>query len=89
MTEAKPTLERGAEYVVQYAGGPSDGQSDHRISTDGSWDDSLTVLAAEAGNEVLITYDATSWREIGGVYYVTYSYDASESEALEDPEDRD
>jgi len=89
MSDAKPTLARGDEYIVIYSGGPSDGQTDRRISTDGSWDDELTVLAAEAGNETLINYDATSWREVGGVYHVTYVYDAGESEAVEDPEDRD
>lgn len=89
MTDAKPTLARGDEYIVIYSGGPSDGQTDHRISTDGSWDDELTVLAAEAGNETLINYDATSWREVGGVYHVTYTYDAKDSEEVEDPEDRD
>lgn len=89
MTDAKPTLARGDEYIVIYSGGPSDGQTDRRISTDGSWDDELTVLAAEAGNETLINYNAISWREVGGVYHVTYSYDASESEEVEDPEERD
>lgn len=89
MTDAKPTLAHGAEYIVIYSGGPSDGQTDRRISTDGSWDDELTVLAAEAGNETLINYNATSWREVGGVYHVTYSYDASESEEVEDPDERD
>lgn len=89
MTDAKPTLAHGDEYIVIYSGGPSDGQTDRRISTDGSWDDELTVLAAEAGNETLINYNATSWREVGGVYHVTYSYDASESEEVEDPEERD
>lgn len=89
MTDAKPTLAHGDEYIVIYSGGPSDGQTDRRISTDGSWDDELTVLAAEAGNETLINYNATSWREVGGVYHVTYNYDASESEEVEDPEERD
>lgn len=89
MTDAKPTLARGDEYIVIYSGGPSDGQTDRRISTDGSWDDELTVLAAEAGNETLINYDATSWREVGGVYHVTYTFDEKESEQVEDPADRD
>ena len=89
MTDAKPTLARGAEYIVIYSGGPSDGQTDRRISRDGSWDDEITVLAAEGGNETMINYDAGSWREVGGVYHVTYIFDESDSEEVEDPEDRD
>ena len=89
MTDAKPTLAKGDEYIVLYAGGPFDGQTDRRISTDGSWDEQLTVLAAEAGNETMINYDATSWREVGEVYHVTYTFDAGDSEEIEDPADRD
>lgn len=89
MTESQPHLAKGDEYIVVYAGGPSDGQTDRRISTDGTWDDSVTVLASEAGNESLINYDATTWREVGGTYFVTYVYDPQDSEALEDPEERE
>lgn len=90
MTDAKPTLAHGDEYIAIFTGGPSDGQTDRRIiSSDGSWDDEITVLAAEAGNETMINYDATSWREVGGVYHVTYTFDKGDSEEVEDPEDRD
>ena len=89
MTHAKPTLTHGDEYIVIFSGGPSDGQTDRRISTDGSWDDEITVLAAEAGHEAMIHYEATSWRDVGGVYHVTYAFDARDSEAVEDPADRD
>jgi hypothetical protein len=89
MTDAKPTLAHGDQYIVIFSGGPSDGQTDRRISTDGSWDDAITVLAAEAGHEAMINYDATSWRDVGGVYHVTYTFDAGDSEAVEDPADRD
>lgn len=85
----KPALAHGDEYIVIYSGGPSDGQTDRRISTDGSWDDELTVLAAEAGNETMINYNATTWREVGGSYHVTYVFDPQESEEVEDPEERD
>jgi hypothetical protein len=30
---------------VLFSGGPSDGQTDKRISTDGTWDEEITVLA--------------------------------------------
>jgi hypothetical protein len=89
MTDSIPTLSRGDEYVVFFVGGPYDGTDDRRISTDGSWDETLTVLAAEAGNETLINYDVASWREVGGVYHVTYNYDPKDSEQVEDPAVRD
>ena len=42
-------LSHGDEYIVFYTGGPYDGRSDRRISTDGSWDIELTVLVALDG----------------------------------------
>ncbi|MHB1171542.1 MAG: oligoribonuclease [Lacisediminihabitans sp.] len=88
MSNDTPTLAHGDEYIVSYQGGPNDGQTDRRISTDGSWDSELTVLAAVDGKETLINYNATSWREVGGQYHVNYVYDAADSEPVEDPEDR-
>ncbi len=88
MTDEKPTLEHGAEYVVIFSGGPFDGQTDRRISTDGTWDDELTVLAESNGHETMINYDATSWRELGDAIHVTYTFDAGESEEVEDPDER-
>ncbi len=88
MTENLPTLARGDEYIVIYQGGPNDGRTDRRISTDGSWDSELTVLTAVDGKETLINYNAASWREIGGQYHVVYSFDKADSEPVEDPEDR-
>ncbi|MCW4384740.1 oligoribonuclease [Salinibacterium sp. SYSU T00001] len=85
MTESKPTIAKGDEYVAIFSGGPSDGQTDRRISTDGTWDDSLTVLASELGNEAMISYEASSWREVGGTYHVTYTFNPGESEEVEDP----
>lgn len=88
MTDSTPTLARGDEYVVIYTGGPYDGQTDRRISTDGSWDEEVTALTAVDGKETLENYDATTWKELDGVYYVTYVWDKAESEPAEDPEDR-
>ncbi|MCU1545162.1 MAG: oligoribonuclease [Homoserinimonas sp.] len=88
MTDAKPTLAHGTEYVVLFSGGPSDGQTNRRISTDGSWDEEITVLAEAAGHETMINYDVSSWHEVGGVYHVTYTFDAGDSEEVEDPADR-
>lgn len=88
MTDNTPTLARGDEYVVIYTGGPNDGQTDRRISTDGSWDAELTVLTAVDGKETMENYNAVSWKEIGETVHVTYAWDRAESEPSDDPEDR-
>ncbi len=89
MSEETPTMKRGDEYVVIFSGGPNDGRTDRRISTDGTWDSELTVLTAVNGNETMIDYNMESWRELGGQYHVTYVYDPEDSEPVDDPVDRD
>ena len=71
-----------------YEGGPNDGQTDRRISTDGSFDSEITVLTAVDGKETLIDYNKASFTEVGGQYHVIYRYDAKDSEPVEAPEDR-
>jgi hypothetical protein len=88
MTDAKPTLPNGSEYVVLFSGGPFDGQTDKRISTDGTWDESITVLAEAHGHETMMNYDASNWRTVGDAVHVTYTFDAGDSEEVEDPADR-
>lgn len=88
MSENTPAIKRGDEYIVIYFGGPNDGRTDSRISTDGTWDDEITVITAVDGNETMIDYNMASWREVGGRYHVTYTYDAADSEPVDDPEDR-
>lgn len=78
----------GDEYVVLYTKGPYDGQSDTRISTDGSYDDEVTVLAAFDGKETLENYNVVSAKEVGGQVQVTYVWDKAESEPTDDPEMR-
>ncbi|TXN28084.1 MULTISPECIES: oligoribonuclease [Lacisediminihabitans] len=88
MTDALPTLAHGDEYIVLYKGGPNDGQVDKRISTDGSFDDEITVLTAVDGKETLLDYTRSSWTEVGGQYHVVYDFDLADSEPVEAPEDR-
>ncbi len=66
-----PHIAKGEEYVVIYSGGPYDGQTDARISTDGSWDESLEVAVELDGDNSLLTYGSPSAREIGGQLQVT------------------
>lgn len=81
-------LQHGDEYVVFYVGGPYDGQNDTRVSTDGSWDAEITVLAALDGKETQIVYGSPVAKQVGEQVHVTYSYDAADGEALEDPDER-
>ena len=88
MTDSTPTLSRGDEYIVFFVGGPYDGTDDRRISTDGSWDDELTVITAVDGKETLEVYTAPVAKQVGEQVQVTYTWDEPDSEAAEDPEDR-
>lgn len=88
MTDATPTLSHGDEYILLFVGGPNDGQTDSRISTDGSWDTEVTVVTAVDGKETLIEYTATEAKSVGEQVHVTYAYDAADSEPVDAPEDR-
>jgi hypothetical protein len=88
MTDSTPSLARGDQYVVFYKGGPYDGQSDTRISTDRGWDDDLQVLVAVDGKETELTYHNPVARKLGDQVQVTYTWDQADSETPEDPEDR-
>ncbi|MDO7882365.1 oligoribonuclease [Antiquaquibacter soli] len=83
-----PELTRGDEYVVFYSGGPYSGQSDTRISTDGSWDDEVTVIAAVDGKETQLVYSNPVAHLVGSQVQVTYSWDQPDSEPLEALDER-
>jgi hypothetical protein len=88
MTDNAPQLAHGDEYIVIYEGGPYDGQTDTRISTDGSWDTSVTVLAAVDGNETQQVYTAVTANKVGDTVQVTYTWDAPDSDETTAPEER-
>jgi len=88
MTNTDVSLAHGDEYIVFYTGGPYDGRNDTRISTDGSWDDEVTVLVALDGKETQIVYANPSARKVGDQVQVTYSWDKLDSEPLEDLDER-
>ena len=62
-----PELSRGDEYIVFYTGGPYDGQTDRRISTDGTWESEITVLAAVDGKETQLVYASPVAHAVGEV----------------------
>ena len=88
MTNTEPTITRGDEYIVFYTGGPYDGQSDRRVSTDGSWDAEVTVLVALDGRETQVVYSSPVAHQVGEQVQVTYSWDTADSEPLEALDER-
>jgi hypothetical protein len=88
MTEGTPEISRGDEYIVFYKGGPYDGQSARRISTDGNWDDEVTVIAAVDGKETQLVYTSPVAHHVGTQVQVTYSWDQLDSDPVEAPEER-
>ncbi|MFM9877338.1 MAG: oligoribonuclease [Rhodoglobus sp.] len=78
-----PELSRGDEYIVFYTGGPYDGQTDRRISTDGTWESEITVLAAVDGKETQLVYATPVAHRVGDQVQVNYSWDDPDSEPLE------
>ncbi len=88
MTDNAPSVARGDEYIIFYSGGPYDGQSDRRISTDGTWESEVTVIVAVDGKETQLVYSAPVAREIGDQVQVTYTWDEPDSEPLEALDER-
>lgn len=88
MTDNAPQVARGDEYIVFYSGGPYDGQSDRRISTDGTWETEVTVIVAVDGKETQLVYTSPTAREVGDQVQVTYTWDQPDSEPLEALEER-
>jgi hypothetical protein len=88
MANDAPTMQHGDEYVMMFQGGPYDGQTDRRISTDGSWDTEVTELVNQNGLDTMLVYRATGVRQRGDQVQVLYVWDQHDSEPLQDPEDR-
>lgn len=81
-------LKHGDEYIVFYTGGPYDGRNDRRISTDGSWDEELTVLVALDGKETQLVYGSPDAHTVGEQVQVTYTWNPLAGEPIEDPDER-
>jgi len=88
MTDTTPQLSHGDEYLVFYTGGPYDGQVDSRISTDGTWESEITVIAAVDGKETQLVYDTPVARAVGAQVQVTYRWDQFDSDLLEALDER-
>ncbi|MBG6053805.1 hypothetical protein IWX81_000195 [Salinibacterium sp. CAN_S4] len=88
MTDTAPEISRGDEYVVFYTDGPYDGRSDTRISTDGTWETEITVIAAFDGKETQLEYISPVARRVGEQVQVTYTWDKKDSDPIEAVEER-
>ncbi|KQQ26574.1 MULTISPECIES: hypothetical protein [unclassified Frondihabitans] len=88
MTDEKLQVEEGSEYVVFFEGGPSDGRTDKRVSTNGSYDDEITDYVLIDGTETGFVYTATKAHLVGEQLQVHYALDAKDSDPVVDPEDR-
>ena len=56
--------------------------------SDGSFDETVTVLVSLDGKESQLVYGAPEAKQIGDSVQVHYTWDTTASEALEDPEER-
>jgi hypothetical protein len=83
MTNTEITLNQGDAYVVFFSGGPYDGQTDHRVSTDGSWDAEITELVLQNGKETQLVYGSPAAKLVGDEVHVTYTWDSGDSESTD------
>jgi hypothetical protein len=88
MTDSKPTVAEGSEYVVFFEGGPSDGRTDTRVSTNGSYDEEIVDYVLIEGIETGFVYTAGEAKMNGEQLQVHYSLDVKDSDPVDDPEDR-
>lgn len=88
MTDTAPQLSHGDEYVVFYIDGPYDGRTDTRISTDGSWETEITVIAAFDGKETQLDYVSPVAKLVGEQVQVSYTWDPKDSDPIEAVEER-
>jgi hypothetical protein len=88
MTDSKPTVAEGSEYVVFFEGGPSDGRTDTRISTNGSYDEEIVDYVLVEGIETGFVYKAREAKMNADQLQVHYELDVKDSDPVDDLENR-
>lgn len=83
------TLTSGDEYIVFFTGGAYDGQTDRRISTDGTWETEITQLVLQNGKETQEVYASPTAKKVGDEVHVTYTWDPKDSEPSDDDRQND
>ena len=79
-----------AKYVAEFVDGPLGGTTEHRFLEGGEPEERLTQYALVDGTDAMFEYVAGATRELNGVQFVQYSFDAKDSDPLQgqaDPDD--
>jgi hypothetical protein len=88
MTDNEPTVAEGSEYVVFFEGGPSDGRTDTRVSTNGSYDEEIVDYVLVEGIETGFVYKAREAKMNADQLQVHYALDAEDSDPVDALENR-
>lgn len=86
MSETAPS---DPEYIVEYADGPLAGTAERRFLVDGKVDERIGAVAAIEGLESLFWYVAGEERTVNGERYVSYHFDAPDSDPVETDKDEE
>ena len=71
------------EYIVEYVDGPLAGTTERRLLIGGTVDERIGAVAAIVGLESLVWGGAGAERTVGGEKYVSYTFDAPDSDPVE------
>ncbi|QNE43148.1 oligoribonuclease [Frigoribacterium sp. NBH87] len=88
MTDSKPTVAEGSEYVVFFEGGPSDGSTDTRTSFNGSYEDEIVDYVLVEGIETGFVYKVREAKMNGEQLQVHYKLDEADSDPVDALENR-
>jgi hypothetical protein len=77
------------EYIVEYADGPLVGTTDRRLLINGNVDERIGSVAAIEGLESLFWYVKGDERVVNGEKYVSYHFDAPDSDPVETDKDHE
>jgi hypothetical protein len=88
MTDNEPTVAEGSEYVVFFEGGPSDGRTDTRVSTNGSYDEEIVDYVLVEGIETGFVYKVREAKMNADQLQVHYTLDEADSDPVDALENR-
>jgi hypothetical protein len=71
------------KYVAEYLDGPLAGTTEHRFLEDGKPEERVTQYALVDGTDAQFDYVVSSTRELNGEQFVSYSFDAKDSDPLQ------
>ena len=77
------TPETPAEYVAEFADGPLQGESQHRTYIEGDYEKELDMYVAVESLPSQLHYVAASSRQVGDTLFVSYRFDAADSDSIE------